>query len=215
VLPDRRRILTQTLAPGMKRDAVYHPSPKTLRRTSVPVFTGTDVPIQTFLDSLEGGDTLDKFLSDFPSVSRMQAEAFLEMTKADNSKAWALVFHEDTLFHNRIEIFLTAHTLLLTAVGLVLSKDNPPQQFLIGVSIFGIWLGAFWIFIQRRSKIIVKRVEELLEPDPSYARVSSIKWLIPYSQTSILATILPGSITAGWVLLLLAFYFEWIHLTPA
>ncbi|MCX7057539.1 MAG: DUF433 domain-containing protein [Proteobacteria bacterium] len=38
---------------------------------------GTRVPFQTLLDYLEGGDSLDQFLSDFPSVSRELAVAAL------------------------------------------------------------------------------------------------------------------------------------------
>jgi uncharacterized protein (DUF433 family) len=43
-----------------------------------PVFVGTRVPVRNLLDYLEGGDTLEEFLDDFPSVSRDQAVAFLE-----------------------------------------------------------------------------------------------------------------------------------------
>ncbi len=43
-----------------------------------PVFVGTRVPVRTLLDYIEGGDSLDVFLDNFPSVSREQAIAFLE-----------------------------------------------------------------------------------------------------------------------------------------
>ena len=43
-----------------------------------PVFSGTRVPVQTLLDYIEGGDPLDEFLDDFPTVSREKAIAFLE-----------------------------------------------------------------------------------------------------------------------------------------
>ena len=46
-----------------------------------PVFFGTRVPVQTLLDYLEAGDPLDEFLQDFPSVSREQAVAVLELAK--------------------------------------------------------------------------------------------------------------------------------------
>ena len=42
------------------------------------VFVGTRVPAQTLLDYLEGGDSIDTFLDDFPSVTRAQAVAMLE-----------------------------------------------------------------------------------------------------------------------------------------
>lgn len=47
-----------------------------------PVFRGTRVPFQTLLDYLEGGDTLDEFLEQYPGVSRGQAIAALEEAKA-------------------------------------------------------------------------------------------------------------------------------------
>jgi uncharacterized protein (DUF433 family) len=43
-----------------------------------PVFPGTRVPIQTLLDYLEAGDTIDDFLSGFPTVTREHVVAFLE-----------------------------------------------------------------------------------------------------------------------------------------
>lgn len=43
-----------------------------------PVFSGTRVPVQTLLDYLEAGETIDDFLAGFPTVSREQIIAFLE-----------------------------------------------------------------------------------------------------------------------------------------
>ena len=43
-----------------------------------PVFCGTRVPVQTLLDYLEGGESIDDFLAGFPSVSREQVIGFLE-----------------------------------------------------------------------------------------------------------------------------------------
>ena len=47
-----------------------------------PVFRGTRVPFQTLLDYLEGGETLDEFLEQYPGVTRAQAIAALEEAKA-------------------------------------------------------------------------------------------------------------------------------------
>lgn len=46
-----------------------------------PVFAGTRVPVQTLLDYLEGGETIDDFLVGFPTVKREQVIAFLEEAK--------------------------------------------------------------------------------------------------------------------------------------
>lgn len=44
------------------------------------VFSGTRVPVQTLIDYLEAGHSLDDFLDGFPSVSREQATEYLRMT---------------------------------------------------------------------------------------------------------------------------------------
>ena len=45
----------------------------------LPVFTGTRVPVKSLIDHLKAGESLDYFLEGFPSVSREQAIAFLEI----------------------------------------------------------------------------------------------------------------------------------------
>jgi uncharacterized protein (DUF433 family) len=47
-----------------------------------PVFRGTRVPVQALLDYLEGGQTLDEFLDDFPTVTRDLAVAALEIANS-------------------------------------------------------------------------------------------------------------------------------------
>ena len=47
-----------------------------------PCFTGTRVPLQSLVDYIEEGDTLDNFLRDFSTVTREQAIQFLELAKA-------------------------------------------------------------------------------------------------------------------------------------
>ena len=46
-----------------------------------PVFAGTRVPVQTLLDYLRAGDSIDEFLAGFPSVTREQVINFLEQAK--------------------------------------------------------------------------------------------------------------------------------------
>ncbi len=49
------------------------------RMSGAPCFFGTRVPVQMLLDHLKHGDTIDEFLEGAPSVSREQAENFLEL----------------------------------------------------------------------------------------------------------------------------------------
>jgi uncharacterized protein (DUF433 family) len=46
-----------------------------------PVFHGTRVPVQTLLDYLEAGESIDDFLEGFPTVTRGHVIAFLEEAK--------------------------------------------------------------------------------------------------------------------------------------
>jgi uncharacterized protein (DUF433 family) len=59
--------------------AVISRSPDIMGGT--PVFCGTRVPVQTLLDYLEAGESIDEFLEGFPSVTREQVIGFLEAAK--------------------------------------------------------------------------------------------------------------------------------------
>jgi uncharacterized protein (DUF433 family) len=61
---------------SMDPKQIVHSDPEILGGT--PVFVGTRVPVQALLDFLEGGDTIEEFLDNYPGVSREQAVAFLE-----------------------------------------------------------------------------------------------------------------------------------------
>ena len=61
------------------KSAVVHSDPEILGGT--PVFVGTRVPAKTLYDYLEAGDSLGEFLNDFPSVTREQAVAALELAR--------------------------------------------------------------------------------------------------------------------------------------
>lgn len=61
--------------------------------SGTPVFSGTRVPVQNLFDYIEGGDDLEEFLDDFPSVSKDAAVAVLEMAK--KSLTTQKVLHEN------------------------------------------------------------------------------------------------------------------------
>ena len=58
---------------------IIHADPEIMG--GVPVFVGTRVPAQTLFDYLKGGETLDEFLHQFPSVKREQALAAIELAR--------------------------------------------------------------------------------------------------------------------------------------
>jgi uncharacterized protein (DUF433 family) len=63
----------------MTLEQIVHRDPEILGGT--PVFRGTRVPIRSLFDYLEGGETLDELLRQFPSVRREQAIALLELAR--------------------------------------------------------------------------------------------------------------------------------------
>ena len=63
----------------LTRDQIIHCDPEILG--GIPVFVGTRVPVKNLWDYIEAGDPLDRFLDHFPTVSREQAVAALELAK--------------------------------------------------------------------------------------------------------------------------------------
>jgi len=61
----------------MRATEVIHSDPQIMSGT--PVFVGTRVPLKNLIDYLEAGDCLDDFLRSFPTVTREQAVAALEL----------------------------------------------------------------------------------------------------------------------------------------
>jgi uncharacterized protein (DUF433 family) len=64
---------------GRMKEPVIHCDPDI--QGGVPVFAGTRVPVKNLFDYLEAGDSLDDFLKSFPSVTRGQAIAALELAR--------------------------------------------------------------------------------------------------------------------------------------
>ncbi len=62
----------------MNKEQIVSQDPQVMHGTLV--FTGTRVPVESLIQHLVAGDSLDLFLDDFPSVSRDQAVAYLQMT---------------------------------------------------------------------------------------------------------------------------------------
>jgi uncharacterized protein (DUF433 family) len=60
----------------MDAKQIVHADPEILGGT--PVFIGTRVPVHALIDFIEGGDTIEDFLENYPGVSREQVVAFLE-----------------------------------------------------------------------------------------------------------------------------------------
>lgn len=62
----------------MKKEQIISQNPKVMN--GALVFAGTRVPVEILIQHLTAGDSLQKFLDDFPTVTYDQAVAYLKMT---------------------------------------------------------------------------------------------------------------------------------------
>ena len=62
----------------MKTEKIVSQNPSVMN--GILVFAGTRVPVESLIQHLIAGDSLNKFLDHFPTVSREQAVAYLKMT---------------------------------------------------------------------------------------------------------------------------------------
>jgi uncharacterized protein (DUF433 family) len=74
---ERQELAARLLA---QESSIVSADPKVM--SGAPVFKGTRVLVQTLIEYLEAGDSIDDFLEGFPSVTREQVIAFLKETKA-------------------------------------------------------------------------------------------------------------------------------------
>lgn len=63
------------------RDPARHREVDPEKMSGTPCFTGTRVPIKHLFDYLEGGDSLEVFLDDFPTVTKEQTQGVLEASR--------------------------------------------------------------------------------------------------------------------------------------
>jgi len=73
------RSSTAKMACAMKKEDVVRSGPDFL--SGMPRFVGARVPVKALFDYIQGGETLDEFLEDFPGVTREQALAVLDLAQ--------------------------------------------------------------------------------------------------------------------------------------
>ena len=98
---------------------VVHSDPEILGGT--PVFVGTRVPVKLLFDHLKDGDSLDVFLNRFPSVSREQAVAALELARSTTEFYAALTTRRwiRVLWRRPFVLFASASILLIVVIQCV------------------------------------------------------------------------------------------------
>ncbi|CAN5410079.1 hypothetical protein BH20ACI1_BH20ACI1_30790 [soil metagenome] len=64
-------------------------------QSGTPVFAGTRVPVKNFFDYLKGGDTIEEFLKDFPSVKKEQVLKLLTLAEHTCTFAEAEIYEEN------------------------------------------------------------------------------------------------------------------------
>ena len=115
--------------------------------------------------------------------------------------AWKWALHEDNLFDSRLQVFLTAHAILIMAAGFAVQKDTPSTPFLLFLAILGVILGAIWLVVQVQSCRIVERIEAILGEDGMFQEVFTDlekSKLFRYPRNVIMTWILPVLILLWW-----------------
>ncbi|HEX8452506.1 MAG TPA: DUF433 domain-containing protein [Longimicrobium sp.] len=90
-----------------------------------PVFVGTRVPVQSLVEYLEGGYTLEEFLDHFPSVRREQAVALLKLSTSTFHIAEHSMEPQDNLKVN-LQKAINTHEDAMAAVADVLAHSPDP-----------------------------------------------------------------------------------------
>jgi len=132
------------------------------------------------------------------------------MLNKENQDLWNLVFHEDNLYYNRLQVFLTAHTLLVAAISVIYGKSGS-IFIIILISSLGIVLSIVWAYLQIRASKTLNNLVEILKKEESalfenvYRRKRT--GLHKLTQTDIL-TILPFLVMIFWVVIALLSLFS-------
>ena len=83
--PSRRPALSRIIFGwNVGMDPILTRNPNVMHGT--PCFAGTRVAVQTFIDHLEAGYTIDRFLEQFPTVRRQQVLGLLELLRQDAAR---------------------------------------------------------------------------------------------------------------------------------
>ena len=115
--------------------------------------------------------------------------------------AWKWGIHEDNLFDSRLQVFLTAHAILIMAAGFAVQKEQPSKAFLLFLAVLGLVLGLVWMVIQIQSCRIVERIEAILDGDAIFNEVFADlekSKLFRYPRNVIMTWILPTVMLLWW-----------------
>jgi hypothetical protein len=115
--------------------------------------------------------------------------------------AWKWALHEDNLFDSRLQVFLTAHAILIMAAGFAVQKDQPSKAFLLFLAALGLVLGLVWMIVQLQSCRIVEQIENNLDDDEMFVRVFNDlerAWLFRYPRNVIMTWVLPPVMLLWW-----------------
>jgi hypothetical protein len=125
----------------------------------------------------------------------------------ESERLWQHALHEDTLFNERLNVFLVMQGILLAVVGVVLQRPgidtHPIARIIAGAAVV---LTLLWWRVQvRQRKKVDTIVEELKTPFPKLATLLEAtkppKWL-PASNSSILAHGFPVTLLVVWTVIL-------------
>jgi hypothetical protein len=125
----------------------------------------------------------------------------------ESERLWQHALHEDTLFNERLNIFLVMQGLLLAVVGVMFQRTGGNTRFIVQViASAAMVLTILWWRVQARQKYKIDVLVEELKPKfPGFAdlqaRTKPPRWL-PVSNAALLANAFPVALLIVWGVIL-------------
>jgi len=130
-------------------------------------------------------------------------------TRLDGSMLWEYRLHEDTIFYQRLNVFLVAESMLLVAFALLFS--SPEKSFFVPliVVILGCFLTAAWLYVSHRQMVVINQIRmEAEKAVPTYRKIRKDRPKVLLGSMSTLTYIVPSIVFLIWLALLAALLYR-------
>ena len=109
--------------------------------------------------------------------------------------------HSDNLVHKRLNFFLMFESVLLVALGVLLSRPTTSKMVLLTLSGLGLVLTIVWGYAQARHKSVSRRREGAPDEHVTLLKPEQVKW--PVSSPAVFTYGLPLFVAVVWIVLLI------------
>jgi len=120
-------------------------------------------------------------------------------------RLWGYRIQEENVFYQRINFFLLAESMLFVAFATVVGGDGERRLFVHAIGWLGVLLTTIWLYVNRRQKRVYEHLRRYVEEAcPEYKDVRSTRPKAVLSSWWIMTYMIPGSMLAAWIALLVS-----------